>query len=164
MRRAIGVAAVTVAALLQVTWAPHLEIAGAFPNLVLVAVVATAWCFGARAGMLWACAGGVLLDLTATGPVGPHAVALLCAAYLTGVWVRNVQRDSVMHAALAAAAGTALYSVVLVGADDLLGLIVPPPAVAVQMAIAACLYNALLTPLGLGLVRTLKRATLEAAP
>jgi rod shape-determining protein MreD len=153
----------TAAALLQVTWAPRLEIAGAFPNLVLVAVVAITWCWGGRAGMLWACAGGVLLDLTATGPIGPHALALLCGAYLTGMWVRNVHRDSGLHAALAAALSTAAYSLVLVAADDTLGLPVPPLSVAAQLTAAACVYNALLTPLGLALLRRLSSTAIEAA-
>ena len=153
----------TAAALLQVTWAPRVEVAGAFPNLVLIAVVAIAWCFGARMGMLWACAGGILLDLTAAGPVGPHALALLCGAYLTGMWVRNVHRDGALHAVLAAALSTAVYSLVLIGADDTLGLPVPPLVVAVQLTVAACVYNAALTPLGLALVRRAGAASVEAA-
>src|SRR5579859_4296819 len=84
VKRAIGVALMLAAALVQVTWAPRLEIVGAFPNLVLLAVVAVTWTRGVRAGMAWACVGGVFLDLTAAGPIGPHALGLLTGSYLTG--------------------------------------------------------------------------------
>ena len=63
--------------LVQVTWAPRLEVAGAYPNLALLAVVAITWTTGVRAGLAWACVAGVLLDLTSAGPLGPHALALL---------------------------------------------------------------------------------------
>ncbi|MGA8923261.1 MAG: rod shape-determining protein MreD, partial [Candidatus Dormiibacterota bacterium] len=90
MKRALGAALMLAAALVQVTWAPRLEIVGAFPNLVLLAVVGVTWTWGVRAGMAWACVGGVLLDLTAAGPIGPHALGLLTGAYLTGFWTRNL--------------------------------------------------------------------------
>ena len=104
---------------MQVTWAPHLQLYGAFPNLVLAGgrlhhVDRAA----PRAGLVWACVGGLLLDLTAPGPLGPHALALLSARTSPGFWVRNVDRAELLQPALAAAASTALYSLVLVGADD----------------------------------------------
>jgi rod shape-determining protein MreD len=126
-------------------------------------VVAVTWCYGARVGMAWACLGGILVDLTATGPIGPHALALLCGAYLTGMWVRNVHRDSALHTVLAAALSTVVYSLVLIAADDTLGLPVPPLFVAAQITFAACVYNAVLTPLGLGLMRRLGSTKVEAA-
>ena len=77
MRVAAAFLLMVAAALVQVTWASQLEIAGAFPNLVLIAVVGVTWAQGVRAGLLWACAGGILLDLNAPGPLGLHALALL---------------------------------------------------------------------------------------
>ena len=50
------------AALMQVTWAPGLSVYGAFPNLVLVLVTVITWTRGQRAGLIWACVGGLLLD------------------------------------------------------------------------------------------------------
>jgi hypothetical protein len=55
---------------------------------------------------------------------------------------------------LAAAAGTAAYSILLVAADDTLGLPVPPLGVAMQLLVAASVYNAVLMPLALMLVRS----------
>jgi rod shape-determining protein MreD len=161
MRRAAGLLLMLVATLVQVTWAPHVSVLGAFPNLVLVAVVAITWTFGVRAGMAWACAGGVLLDLTAAGPIGPHALGLLVGAYLMGFWIRNLDRDNIAQVGLAAAASTAAYSIILVGSDDTLGLPVPPLAIALQLTVAACVYNAVSMPVALALARRMRPA--EAA-
>jgi rod shape-determining protein MreD len=132
--------------LIQVTWASQLEIAGVFANLVLVAVMALTWTQGVRAGLLWACAGGILLDLNAPGPLGPHALALLAGAYATGFWARNLDRESPFHPAAAVIVSTILYSLVLIGADDALGLPIPTLRTAAQLALAASVYNAVLMP------------------
>ena len=162
----IGVAAILLATVLvQVTWAPRVTVAGAFPNLALVAVLAITWIAGVRLGMAWACVAGLMLDLTSDDPLGPHAVALLAGAYLTGFWVRNLDRDGAIHPVVAAAASTAVYSAVLVLADNTLGLPVPPLAVAVQLIVAASVYNAALMPLALALVRKLNaRAARQPEP
>ena len=131
-------------AMVQVTWAPALSVNGAFPNLVLVVVTVITWTRGQRAGLLWACAGGLLLDLTAPGPLGPHALALLAGAYVTGFWVRNVDPYGPVHPVIATAVSTAIYSAVLVGADDLLNLPVPAPAIVLRLAVAAAVYNSVL--------------------
>jgi rod shape-determining protein MreD len=152
--RRLAIAAVLLATVLvQVTWAPHLTIAGAFPNLALVVVIAISWTSGVRSGMAWACVAGLLLDLTAPGPIGPHAVALLVGAYLTGFWTRNLDRESGVHPVIAAAVTTAIYSLVLVAVDEMLGLPVPPFGVAVQLVIASSIYNAAVMPLVLWVVR-----------
>lgn len=155
MRSAAAAVLLLVAALVQVTWAPRLTVLGVFPNVVLVLVVAMAWTHGQRAGLACACAAGLLLDLTASGPLGPHALALLGGAYLTGFWARNVNHASVAQPAAAAAIATALYSGVLVGVDELLGLAEPQASLAAQLTGAAAVYNAALSiPLVLALRRT----------
>ncbi len=149
MRALAGICLLLAAALVQVTWASQLEIAGVFPNLVLIAVIGLTWTQGVRAGLLWACAGGILLDLNAPGPLGPHALALLVGAYGTGFWARNLDRESPLHPAGAVASSTLLYSLVLVGADGALGLPIPPLRAAAQLTVAASVYNAALMPLAL---------------
>jgi rod shape-determining protein MreD len=152
----LGIAALLLATVLfQVTWAPRLTVAGAFPNLALVAVIAITWTAGVRYGMAWAVVAGLMLDLTSDGPLGPHALALLAGAYLTGFWARNLDRDSLLHPVIAAAASTAAYSSVLVFADDVLGLPVPPLGIALQLVVAASLYNAALMPVALAMMHKL---------
>jgi rod shape-determining protein MreD len=148
------------AALVQVTWAPRLTLLGVFPNIVLVLVVALTWTQGQRAGLACACVGGIILDLAAPGPLGPHALALLAGAYLTGFWARNVHPSSLAQPALATAMATALYSGVLVGVDELLGLAEPPAALAAQLTGAAAVYNAVLS---IPVVLALRRTRHEAA-
>jgi rod shape-determining protein MreD len=163
MKWLVGGVLMLAAVLVQVTWASHLEVAGAFPNVALLAVIAVTWTAGARTGLLWACAGGIMLDLTAPGPLGPHALALLAGAYVTGFWARNLDRESPLHPAIAAAVSTVLYSLILVAADRALGLPVPPMRLAFQLTVAASAYNALLMPLALlPLVRV--RALMRAGP
>ena len=157
MRNAAGVLLMAAAALIQVTWAPRLAVAGAFPNLVLVAVVAITWASGVRPALVWACVGGVLLDLTSTGPVGPHALALLVGAYVVGLGIGNLERVTPVRVAVTGVAATLLYSAVLLLADNLLGLPVPAAGVALQLAIAAAAYNAVLAPLAFELARRLHR-------
>ena len=156
MKRVVGALLLLVAVLVQVVWAPRVEVAGAFPNLVLLAVVAMTWTSGVRAALVWACAGGLLLDLTSPGPLGPHAIALLSGVYLAGFWARNLDRDNPLHTAVAAALSTAVYSLVLVESDGLLGVLMPPIAAAAQLVVAACVYNALLMPLALVGMRRLQ--------
>jgi len=156
----LAIASVLLAAVLvQVTWAPRLTVAGVFPNLALVAVIVITWTAGVRKGMAWACVGGLLLDLTAPGPIGPHAVALLAGAYITGFWIRNLDRESVVHPVLAVAVSTIAYSFVLVVVDEVLGLPVPPFGMALQLVIAACVYNAVLMPIAMWVVRRLQAPT-----
>lgn len=159
MKRLIGALLMLSCVLVQVTWASRLEVAGAFPNLVLLAVIALTWTAGVRSGMVWACVGGLLLDLTVPGPLGPHALALLAGTYVSGFWARNLIRESPIHPALAAGLSTVLYSLILVGADDLLGLPVPPMRLAVQLIVAASVYNALLMPLAVASLRGLHALT-----
>jgi rod shape-determining protein MreD len=159
MKRLAGVVLMLSAVLVQVTWASRIEVAGAFPNVVLVMVIALTWTLGVRTGLVWACVGGILLDLTAPGPLGPHAIALLAGTYLTGFWARNLDRESPLHPAIAGVVSTALYSLILVAADRALGLPVPPMRLALQLIVAACVYNALLMPVAVLTLRRLQALT-----
>jgi len=154
VRWAAAASVMIAAALLQSAWGPRLEIVGAFPNLVLLVVVAGAWTRGPRAAVAWACAGGLLLDLLAAGPLGPHVLALLPGAYAIGLLARGRQQPHVLLVAAAAAVVTLLYSAVLV-------LSHPAPAgVAVPLAVAAALYNSLLAPFVFAPVRRMVLGTI----
>jgi rod shape-determining protein MreD len=163
MKRLVGGVLMLAAVLVQVTWASRIEVAGAFPNVALLAVIAITWTAGARTGLVWACVGGMMLDLAAPGPLGPHALALLAGAYVTGFWSRNLDRGSPVHPAMAAAVSTVLYSLILVASDQALGLPVPPMRLALQLIVAASAYNALLMPLVL-LPFLRVRALMRAGP
>lgn len=77
------------AALAQLSWMPALS-AAAYPNLCVIAVAAWCWARGMRAALGWAVVAGLVLDLGSSGPLGPHALALLVAAYAAGLVVTMV--------------------------------------------------------------------------
>jgi rod shape-determining protein MreD len=146
------------AAILQVTLAPRLEVAGAFPNLVLLAVVGWTLVRGAGSGLRWAIAGGLLLDLVSPGPLGVHALALAAAAYGIGFLQRSFEPDPVLLPAVSGALAMIAYNLVLVAISGLLGHPVALlPALQAWVAPAA-LYQAALTPPALLLFRRLDRA------
>lgn len=147
------------AALLQVTLAPRLGIADAFPNFVLLLVVAWTLLRGAGGGIGWAVGGGLLLDLLAPGPLGVHALALAVAAYATGFLKRAFEPDPVFLPAAAGALATVAYNLVLIGMTGLLGgSIALLPVLAAWVAPSA-LYDAALLPVTLLLLRRLDAAT-----
>ena len=156
MKRIAGLGVMLALALVQVTWAPRVSIAGAFPNLVLIAVVGITLMYGVRAGLAWACVGGVLLDLTVSGPVGPHALALLTAAYATSLSARNVEHPNAVIAVVTAVLGTTVYSATLVLTDSFLGTPAMGAGMVARLMLAAAAYNAVLTPFAIELMRRLR--------
>ena len=139
------------AALLQVTLVGRLDPSLPQPNLVLALVVARAWLRGGGAGMRWALAGGLLLDLAGIGPLGEHALALLAAAYGAGVLAASFENDAPLPwlSLAAGAAGGAVYGVVLFALRDSLGLVQVPPVAAAPMVLGGAVSTALLVPIAL---------------
>ncbi len=143
-------------AALQVAWGPRAAVLGTFPNLVLLAVVGWTWLAGPREGVWWALAGGLSLDLGAAGPIGPHALACLVPAYLSGLGGRAFARDSFLLPTVAAAVSSVLYGLVLLGAADTLGQPVPPIGIALPLLLASAAYNALVMPPAMLVLRRLR--------
>lgn len=158
MRYAAAAAVLLPAAVLQVTLAPRLAVAGAFPNLVLLAVVGWTLIRGAGSGLRWAIAGGLLLDLVAPGPLGVHALALAVAAYGVGFLQRSFEPDPVAMPAVSGALAALAYNLVLVAVSQLLGHPVSLLPVVQAWIAPAALYQAALTPLALLLLRRLDGA------
>lgn len=88
-------AAVVVALALQVSFFPHLAVAGVVPDLVLLVVVAFALARGSREAMLLGFVAGLLLDLAppADHSVGRWALSLVLVAAVAGR-VRTDERVS----------------------------------------------------------------------
>ena len=147
MSAAAAGAVLLAAVLLQVTWLFHLSVLGSDPNLALLAVAGWTWLRGPRAGLGWALAAGLLLDLGSAGPIGVHAIALLAAAYCVGLIGGSLKAGGVLVPAAAAAIATLLYGLIVIGAGETLGQAFPPPAVARVLLLGGALYNAILMPL-----------------
>lgn len=82
----------TVAALLELSVVPHMGVNGAHPHPVLVLGIVWVVAIGIESGLVWAFAGGLVLDVLAQRPLGSSAFALLLsiggAAVLSGALAR----------------------------------------------------------------------------
>ncbi|MQC25107.1 MAG: rod shape-determining protein MreD, partial [Chloroflexi bacterium] len=72
----LGIGLLPLAALLQSSVLPHLPFAALRPDLMLVIVLAWNLARSHRDGLLWAFAGGLLLDTLSAGPFGAMLLAL----------------------------------------------------------------------------------------
>jgi rod shape-determining protein MreD len=102
------VAALVAAAVLQSVALPHLVIFGVKVDLVLLVVVALSIRHGVQQSIVWALAGGAIVDLLSAGPFGTSVVAFGVAAVLAGTFGPSLRQAS----ALLPLALTPLVSVV----------------------------------------------------
>lgn len=140
-----GYALLTVAALLQVTLVGRLDPGLPEPNLVLALVVARAFLYGGRTGMAWGLAGGLMLDLAGSGPLGVHALAMLVAAFAAGLLGSAFENGRAVLAGLAGALGAACYSCVVLASADTLGLADVSAGAALPLVVRGAAAAALLT-------------------
>lgn len=77
-----------VTALLETSVLSELSISGLTPALVLVLVVVVAMAIGFEESLVWAVAGGILLDALSGRPLGATGLALLVVAGLAGLIAR----------------------------------------------------------------------------
>ena len=144
------------AALAQLTWVPRLPGGGAL-NLAVVAVAGWTWARGTRAGLWWALPAGLVLDLGSAGPLGPHALALLAAAYFAGL-VSSTVDGGMFVLPISAAAGTLAYAATLV----VVGALLRDSSLHVHANAGwifwTAIWDALLAPLAVLLVRRADRA------
>ncbi len=100
------VLALGLAALLQVSLLPALQIGGVYPNLPLVIVVAWALLRGARSAVIWALIAGLWLDLLSSRSFGGYTLGLVAAAYLAGLGAQTVYRPTIPFALAMVAVAT----------------------------------------------------------
>ena len=82
----------TVAGLLELTVVPHLGINGAHPHPVLVFGVVWTVAIGIESGLVWAFAGGLVLDVLAQRPLGSSAFTLLVSIGGAAIVARLLSR------------------------------------------------------------------------
>lgn len=98
-------------AVLQTTAMPLLTIWGVMPELMLLVVVSWNVLAGMENGVLWALAGGMLLDALSGGPFGVVTISLVVATLVVGTVELHLQRDSVWLPLVTGVFATALYQV-----------------------------------------------------
>lgn len=150
------------AALLQLTLLGRVDPVLPEPNLVLALVAGRAIVAGNGSGLRWALAGGLLLDLGGTGPLGVHALAMLSAAYVAGCCASSLGGDRLPVAALAGGAGAACYSAIVLGAADSLGLAQVAPGSAFPVAAGETVLGALLATAAAAVMARLRHEEVEA--
>ena len=125
----------TVAALLEASLAPHLQVGGVGPHPVLIGGVIWTIVAGIDRGITWAFVGGIVLDSLLARPLGGSAFALLVAAGGAALIAQPFPRLRLVAPIVAVPVLSVVYSVIHVGitaasqpglaAPDLFGLAVP---------------------------------------
>ena len=111
MRLTLAAVGAVVAALLQSTIVPYLQIGDATPDLVLVFAVTATIAGTVEAGLLSAFIGGLIIDLLAPRPLGMTAFMLLLSVGLAAVLGRTLDRVRFVVPAIAVFLGSILSSV-----------------------------------------------------
>ncbi|MES2210726.1 MAG: rod shape-determining protein MreD [Chloroflexota bacterium] len=121
----------TIAALLELSLVPYLQIGDAHPHPVLVFGVIWTIAAGLEAGLIWAVVGGVLLDGIASRPFGASVFALVVAVGLSLLIARTFIRIRPLAPVIAVPIVSLGYSMILL---SLIAAIRPPVSVADPVA------------------------------
>ena len=112
-----AIIALVVAAILQVSIAPHLAVFGVVPNIIFLVVVTLAFVEGPVAGGISGFVGGLVFDLIGTSVVGPYALVLSVVGYTTGMLSANLFAEGwilpVTIVAVASLSAELAYGIVL---------------------------------------------------
>ncbi|MBI3974106.1 MAG: rod shape-determining protein MreD [Chloroflexi bacterium] len=101
-----------VAALVQASFLPSLGFVAVRPDFVVQSVIIWAVLRGVREALLWAFAGGLVLDLFSGGPFGTATLALLIVAFFASVGELRLLSSNVILPVLAVFWGSVLYSAI----------------------------------------------------
>ena len=88
----LSIPILALAAALQATFVPQIRILSGGPDLVFLLVIA--WSINSRLedGVIWAFAGGIMLDLLSYTPTGASVLGLLCIVFAIYALERRVYR------------------------------------------------------------------------
>jgi rod shape-determining protein MreD len=107
------------AVIAQVALMPSAALGSAVPLLTLLVVVSWGYVRGARQGMAWALAAGLLSDVMSPKPIGTYTLPLMAAALVVGLGAGRLADAIFMPAALT----TVATIVFIAGQIVVLGLI-----------------------------------------
>lgn len=150
---AVAVAAIAVAALVQVSMLDQVRFVGGVPDLIAVAVVSAALGRGPVAGALTGFLAGLAIDVVGIGLIGTSSLALTPIGYVVGAYGERLRRTAAVRPVLLvglAAAGSFLTRLVL---SQLLGLQAAGRTTVLVAAVPTALLSMLLGLLALPLLR-----------
>jgi rod shape-determining protein MreD len=163
VRVALAIVVPLVAALLQGSVVPFIALAGARPNLVLLAAASWAVAAGAREAVWWAFLGGIAVDLLSGGPLGATALAALIPVAAVGLAEDPLRPRSIVSGAVlvgvASLAGAVLYVLILAIAGSAVGDL----PLLVASAVSTGIYNGLLAIATYPIARMVRRTTEKQA-
>lgn len=143
-RRWVPWAAVAVAVLVQLAWAPRWGVAEGKPDIVTLVAVCLAFLDGPQTGAVAGFAGGLILDALGMGPVGIGALARAIAGFLAGLVERNVFGKSVLMPMAAVAAATLAAQMIELLLLMLLGRDLPFFLSVGRIVVPTAVYNGLM--------------------
>ena len=148
MRPADGVKAFAllfVAAIVQVALLSSLSIAGGYPQLLLVTLVAVALLRGAVFGAAGGFIGGLLVDTATLQTLGLTSLILTVGGYWIGRYGETTGRDRTHAPYVSVAVVTVLYAVAATLLHFMLGDAVSARAVLVESLVPTIVFNLVLT-------------------
>ena len=163
MRVALAIVVPLVAALLQGSVVPFIAVAGARPNLVVLAAASWAVALGPREAVWWAFLGGLAADLLSGGPVGALALASLLPVAALGLAQTQGRTRSVLSGALLIGLASVAAGVIYVTVLALAGVQLPDLPIVVASAVSGGIYNAVLAIATYPLCRMARRGTEKQA-
>jgi rod shape-determining protein MreD len=131
--------------LLQSTLSPRIQIGSVWPDFLLLAVMSWALLRRTDEALVWAFAGGLLVDLLSGGPFGASAIGLMVVVLIASATVAGVFRDRTIMPIIAAFVGTLAFHGVYVAAMLLFGQRVDGLNALFRIALPAAIYNAVLS-------------------
>ena len=159
MRVALAIVVPLVAALLQGSVVPFVAVAGARPNLVVLAAASWAVAMGPREAVWWAFLGGLAADLLSGGPVGALALAALLPVAVLGLTEAQGRPRSVLGGALLVGSASLAAGVIYVAVLALAGVQLPELPVLLANVVSGGIYNAVLAIATYPLCRMARRGT-----
>ena len=144
MRVALAIVVPLAAALLQGSVVPFIAVAGARPNLVVLAAASWAVAIGPREAIWWAFFGGLAADLLSGGPVGALALAALLPVAALALADTQGRSRSVLTGALLIGLTSVAAGVIYVAVLALAGVQLPELPVLIAGAVSGGIYNAIL--------------------
>jgi rod shape-determining protein MreD len=127
---------------IQTTVFPHLRVFGTIPDLVLVATVAMAYEGGPQSAATFGFAGGLVVDLFLSSPVGLSALAFCMTGYFLGVFQGGLVRESRNIAPVFGGIGGLLGGTIFVVVGGIAGQAGYLSFTSVKTVLVAALYDA----------------------
>ncbi|MCL5292913.1 MAG: rod shape-determining protein MreD [Actinobacteria bacterium] len=165
MRKPLATAITILLALLfQAAVVPHLAIAGAQPDVVLILIVLFGFSEGSAKGASLGFVGGLVQDLLGGQVVGLSAFSKAIVGYVSGFVERTIFVENVLLPMGAILTASVLNDFTYAGFNFLLGEKIGLSKLFFDMALPTALYNALAMPLVYLVYRRLTTPRPEKTP